>query len=131
MSAEPLPSSETSGPCRAVFLISRSGGGEADADATSESTRLLYSVRSMLTSLSSSVSVSAHDMSVDIAGKSGGVVHGNVHGDYEVLQGVQRWECPCWSQTGLELVVDSQLAVVAEVHPPSAPAQISADASAP
>ncbi len=29
------------------------------------------------------------------------------------------------------LVVDSQLAVVAEVHPPSAPALISADASAP
>jgi hypothetical protein len=113
-----------------VFLISRSGEGEADADAT-ESTGLLCSVRCVLMSPSSSVSVSAHDASVDIAGKSGGVVHVNVHGDYEVLQGAQRWECPSWSQAGLELVVGSHLAMFAEVHPPSALALISADASAP
>lgn len=79
-SAELLPSSETSGPCHGVFLISRSGEGEAKADATSESTRLLYAVQSVLKSPSSPVSVSAHDALVDIAGKSGGVVHGNVHG---------------------------------------------------
>jgi hypothetical protein len=53
----------------AVFLISCSGEGEAEVDATSESRGLLYSIR---LSPSSSVSVFARDMLVDVEGELGG-----------------------------------------------------------